>query len=43
MEEDTKRMRQGRPYVFANIRGGIGVDVVASFIEQAGGLAPAQA
>jgi urease accessory protein len=43
MEEDTKQMRQGRPYVFANIRGGIGVDVVASFIEQAGGLAPAQA
>jgi urease accessory protein len=43
MEEDTKRMRQGRPYVFANIRGGIGVDVVASFIEKAGGLAPAQA
>ena len=42
MEEDTKRMRQGRPYVFANIRAGIGVDVVASFIEQAGGLAPAQ-
>jgi urease accessory protein len=43
MEEDTKRMRQGRPYVFANIRGGIGVDVVADFIERAGGLAPAQA
>jgi urease accessory protein len=42
MEEDTKRMRQGRPYVFANIRGGIGVDVVANFIEQAGGLAPAR-
>ena len=43
MEEDTRRMRQGRPYVFANIRGGIGVDVVANFIERSGGLAPAQA
>jgi urease accessory protein len=38
MEADTKRMRGERPYVFANIRGGIGVDVVARFIEQAGGL-----
>jgi urease accessory protein len=41
MEADTKRMRGTRPYVFTNIRGGIGVDVVARFIEQAGGLAGA--
>jgi urease accessory protein len=39
MEEDTKRMRSQRPYVFSNIRGGIGVDAIAQFIEQAGGLA----
>jgi urease accessory protein len=39
MEEDTKRMRKQRPYVFSNIRGGIGVDSIAKFIEQAGGLA----
>ncbi|WP_375459002.1 urease accessory protein UreG [uncultured Enterovirga sp.] len=39
MEEDTKRMRGARPYVFANVRGGIGADEVASFIERAGGLA----
>src|SRR5689334_17046892 len=38
MEEDTKRMRGQRPYVFSNIRGGIGVDAIATFIERAGGL-----
>jgi len=41
MEEDTKRMRGQRPYVFSNIRGGIGVDAIATFIEQAGGLTAA--
>ena len=38
MEEDTKRMRRGRPYVFTNIRGGIGVEEVARFVVTAGGL-----
>jgi urease accessory protein len=38
MEADTRRMRGERPYVFTNIRGGIGTDVVARFIEEAGGL-----
>ena len=41
MEEDTRRMRGQRPYVFSNIRGGVGVDAIARFIEQAGGLAAA--
>ena len=41
MQEDTKRMRGQRPYVFSNIRGGVGVDAIAAFIEQAGGLAAA--
>ena len=42
MEDDTKRMRGQRPYVFANVRGGVGVEQVARFVEQAGGLhAPA--
>jgi urease accessory protein len=41
MEDDTKRMRGQRPYVFSNIRGGVGVDAIARFIEQAGGLAAA--
>jgi urease accessory protein len=31
-------MRGTRPYAFTNIRGGVGVDAVARFIEQAGGL-----
>jgi urease accessory protein len=38
MEADTKRMRGERPYVFSNIRGGIGTKDVAAFIERAGGL-----
>jgi len=41
MEDDTKRMRGQRPYVFSNIRDGIGVDAIAAFIEQAGGLSTA--
>jgi urease accessory protein len=41
MEEDTKRMRGQRPYVFSNIRDGVGVDAIAQFIEQAGGLSAA--
>jgi urease accessory protein len=41
MEDDTKRMRGQRPYVFSNIRGGVGVDAIAKFIEEAGGLAAA--
>jgi urease accessory protein len=41
MEEDTKRMRGQRPYVFSNIRAGVGVDAIAQFIEQAGGLTAA--
>src|SRR4051812_42035535 len=38
MEADTQRMRGTRPYVFASLRGGIGVEIVARFIEQQGGL-----
>ena len=38
MEDDTKRMRQGRPYVFSNLKEGIGVDKVIEFIEDAGML-----
>jgi urease accessory protein len=38
MEADTKRMRGERPYVFSNIRGGVGTTEVAAFIERAGGL-----
>jgi urease accessory protein len=38
MERDAKRMRGTRPFVFTNIRAGIGVAEVASFIESKGGL-----
>jgi urease accessory protein len=38
MERDAKRMRGARPFVFTNIRAGIGVAEVASFIESKGGL-----
>ena len=39
MDRDSRRMRGGRPFVFANIRAGVGVPEVAGFIERAGGLA----
>jgi urease accessory protein len=38
MERDAKRMRGQRPFVFANLRSGHGVDEIASFIETKGGL-----
>ncbi|MBU0723939.1 MAG: urease accessory protein UreG [Alphaproteobacteria bacterium] len=38
MDADTKRMRGDRPYVFTNLKTGIGLPVVTAFIEQAGGL-----
>jgi urease accessory protein len=41
MEADTRRMRGTRPYVFTNLRAGVGVEQVAGFIEEAGGLAGA--
>lgn len=39
MDRDSKRMRGERPFVFANLKAGKGVDTIAGFIEQAGGLA----
>src|SRR6202051_2662013 len=39
MERDARRMRGTRPFVFTNIRADMGVDQVADFIEQQGGLA----
>ena len=38
MERDAKRMRGERPLVFTNLRSGEGIETVARFIEQAGGL-----
>jgi urease accessory protein len=41
MEEDARRMRRARPFVFTNLRSGEGVEAVARFVEEAGGLAKA--
>ena len=38
MERDAKKMRGARPFVFTNLRDGKGVDEIARFIEQKGGL-----
>src|SRR5579872_7390365 len=38
MELEAKRMRGERPFVFTNLRIGKGVDEIAGFIEQKGGL-----
>jgi len=38
MEHDAKLMRKDKPFVFTNVRDGTGVDIVADFIEKAGGL-----
>jgi urease accessory protein len=38
MEADTKRMRGVRPYVFSNMRTGVGLDTIAAFIQKSGGL-----
>jgi urease accessory protein len=41
MESDTRRMRGQRPYSFTNMKTRAGVDIVAAFIEQRGGLSAA--
>jgi len=38
MERDAKLMRRDRPFVFANVRAGEGVEEVARFIAREGGL-----
>jgi urease accessory protein len=38
MDRDAKRMRGDKPFVFTNIRGGVGVAEIAAFITKAGGL-----
>ena len=39
MDRDSKKMRGDRPFIFANIRAGVGVEEIAGFIERQGGLA----
>ena len=38
MDRDSKMMRKERPYVFTNVRGGVGVEAVEEFIVTRGGL-----
>ncbi|MCE2563132.1 urease accessory protein UreG [Komagataeibacter sp. FNDCF1] len=38
MDRDSRRMRGTRPFVFANIRAGEGVEAIARFIIEQGGL-----
>jgi urease accessory protein len=43
MEADTVRMRPNRPFVFTNLKSGEGVEQIAAFIIERGGLAKAAA
>lgn len=43
MESDTNRMRGERPWVFSNMKQGIGLDEIISFIEREGMLRAAEA
>jgi urease accessory protein len=38
MQRDTKKMRGQRPFVLTNLRTGEGVDAIARFVEEKGGL-----
>lgn len=38
MERDTKKMRDGRPFVFTHLRGDLGVTDIINFVATAGGL-----
>jgi urease accessory protein len=40
MESDTKRAREGRPYVFTDLLRREALDDIVAFIERAGGLRP---
>jgi urease accessory protein len=42
MDRDARKMRGTRPFVFANIRSGIGVEEIARFVEVVGGLTAAE-
>jgi len=42
MEADTLTMRGERPFVFANLKSGEGVEAIANFIIHKGGLARKQ-
>jgi urease accessory protein len=41
MDRDARKMRPARPFVFANMRDGTGLDAIVDFVKRAGGLAQA--
>ena len=43
MESDTQKVREGRPYVFADLLRREGIDEIVAFIERHGGLEAAVA
>ncbi len=43
MDRDAKKMRGDRPFVFANVRAGVGVEDIARFVQRQGGLPPVHA
>jgi urease accessory protein len=43
MDRDARRMRGPRPFVFAQVKAGLGVPEIADFISKSGGLKPAPA
>jgi urease accessory protein UreG len=38
MDRDAKRMRKALPFVFSNMKTGVGVDVIVDFLKRNGGL-----
>jgi urease accessory protein len=38
MESDARRMRTTRPFIFSNLKSGQGIDEIAGFILERGGL-----
>jgi urease accessory protein len=38
MERDARRMRDGRPFVFASLRNGTGLDEIVALVRELGGL-----
>ena len=43
MERDALRMRVKRPFIFTNLKSGEGVDQIAGFVIEKGGLAKSAA
>ena len=38
MESDTRKMRPERPYIFSNMKTGVGVDAISEFVLNLGGF-----